>query len=152
MSGLLALPPQWVQLLDDEQGLAVVELDEAVVAGAPWPGFGVQLAVSVTVHRPDLTGQPFADEHDALGAVQWALERALDGHGRLVASITMDGVRELVAYVDSAAHVEAWQHDPPDGLASHDVQVQLLDDPEWHGLLEIAGELGDAAPLRPLPP
>lgn len=149
MTDLLSTPSAWVQLLDDTEGLIVLELDEAVVAGAPWPGYGVQLAVSVTVQEPDLTGQPFDDEHVALGALQWALEQALEGHGRLVATITMDGVRELVAYVDATAVVEAWRAAPPEGFGSHDMQVQLLDDPGWRGLREIAGELGDEPPLRP---
>ena len=146
---LLAVPSAWVQLLDDTDGLTVLELDEAVVDAAPWAGFGVQLAVSVTVQEPDLAGQPYDQEHVALGALQWALEQALEGHGRLVASITLDGVRELVAYVDSIALVQAWRTQPPEGFASHDVQVQLLEDPQWRGLREIAGQLGEDPVLRP---
>ena len=143
-------PPRWAQVVDDEDGLTVLELDEALVDGAPWPGLGTQLGVSVALHDPDPDGQPYDDEHDALLELQAALAGALGNRGRLVASNTMDGVRELVAYVAAPAVVERWQSDPPDGLGSHALEVTLLEDPQWRGLREIAGLLDeDEGPLRP---
>ena len=151
MTDLLAVPADWVQLLDEEgDGLTVVELDDAVVDGAPWAGYPVQLAVTVTVDDPDPQGQPYDEEHAALLAWQEALERALSGVGRLVATITMGGVREHVAYVASSAVVEAWETAPPAGLGSHEALVQLMPDPTWLGLREIAGVLEEGEePLRP---
>ena len=151
MTDLVHVEPAWVQLVDDEDGqLTVLELDEAVVAGAPWPGYPTQLGVSATLHDPDPQGQPYDDEHAALLVLRSALEQALGQEGRLVAVITLDGVREHVAYVRSPAMVERWQTDPPAGLGSHELAVTLLEDPEWVGLREIAGLLReDEPPLRP---
>ena len=47
------------QLVDDLEGLVVVELDEAVAEGAPWPELGIQLVVTVTLQDPDPDGQPY---------------------------------------------------------------------------------------------
>ena len=142
-------PPAWVQVVDHTGGLTVLELDEALVDGAPWAGLGTQLGISVTLHLPDPTGQPYDDEHAVPLALQASVVAALGADGRLVATITMDGVRELVAYVRSPGVVQAWQSHPPDGLGSHDVEVTLLEDPTWLGLREMAGLLGDELPLRP---
>ncbi len=143
-------PPRWAQVVDDTDALTVLELDEALVDGAPWSGLGTQLGVSVVLHDPDPTGQPYDDEHATLLALQAAVAAALGDDGRIVATITMDGVRELVAYVRSPALVEAWRTTPPDGLATHEVEVTLLEDPAWRGLREIAGLLDDSEPpLRP---
>ncbi len=146
--GLTDAPPRWVQLIDDEDGLVVVELDEVVAEGAPWDGFGVQLVVTVTIEDPDHEGQPYDEEHEVLGRWRTALQAALGDDGRVVATITADGAREHVAYVRSPAVVQAWRDAPPPGLGSHDAQVALVPDPTWLGLREIAGLLGeDEEPL-----
>ena len=152
MDDLLTVAPEWVQLLDDEdlERLTVLELDAAVADDAPWDGYPVQLAVSVDLVDPDPQGQPYDDEHAALALFRLALEQAIGGDGRLVATITMDGVREHLAYVRSAATVQRWREHPPEGFAGHDVEVQLLEDPGWLGLREVAGSLRqDEQPLRP---
>ena len=146
---LRRVPPQWVQLVDDEDGLAVVELDDAAADGAPWPGFEVQLAVALTLHDPDPTGQPYAGEHAELVAWQTALSAALGDDGRVVATITMAGVRELVAYLTSSDVVRTWDDAPPDGLGGRAAEVELVPDPRWRGLREIAGLLDGDPPLPP---
>ena len=151
MTGLLDLPPRWEQLVDDLEGLVVVELDEAVTEGAPWPELGVQLVVTVTLQDPDPDGQPYDEEHAALGRWREALVRALGSNGRLVATLTADGVREHVAYVRDVALVEAWADAPPPGLGSHEAQVALVPDPTWLGLREIAGRLEDGEEPLVLP-
>ena len=143
MSDLLRAAARWEQLVDDEEGLVVVELDEAVAEGAPWDGFGVQLVVTVTVQDPDEQGQPYDEEHAQLARWRAALEAALAGRGRLVAVITADGQREHVAYVTDPQVVERWRDAPPPGLGSHDAHVALVPDPTWLGLREIAGLLED---------
>lgn len=142
MRELREVAPRWEQLVDDEEGMVVVELDEAVAEGAPWPELAVQLVVTVTIEDPDPTGQPYDEEHAALGRWRAALEAALGDDGRLVATLTADGVREHVAYVRDESVVTAWQTSPPPGLGSHDAQVVLVPDPTWLGLREIAGRLG----------
>ena len=149
-SDLFDVSPDWVQLVDDEESLTVVELDDAVVERAPWAGFPVQVAIALAVQDPDPTGQPYDEEHEQLRAYEEHLVVALGQQGRLVASITMDGVRELVGYLRAPAVVEAWEHDPPEGVGSHEAVVTLMDDPGWLGLREIAGLLGeDEESLRP---
>jgi hypothetical protein len=142
--------PAWAQLVDDEEGLTVLELDEAVVDGAPWEGWPVQLAVELTVADPDATGQPYDEEHAQLLAWESAFVAALGDEGRLVCTITAGGVRELVAYLRSTDVVASWEAAPPAGLGSHEAVVTVLPDPEWRGLREIAGVLGEEEePLRP---
>lgn len=142
MSRLSDLAPRWEQLVDDEDGLVVVELDEAAAQGAPWPELSTQLVVAVTISDPDPDGQPYDEEHAALDRWRQALVAALGDAGRLVATLTAGGVREHVAYVRDQAAVTAWQAAPPPGLGSHDAQVVLVPDPTWLGLREIAGLLG----------
>jgi hypothetical protein len=143
--------PKWVQLVDDEDGLVVVELDDAAAEGAPWPEYGVQLVVTVTLQDPDHEGQPYDEEHEVLGRWRTALVAALGEQGRLVATLTAEGVREHVAYLRSPEVVEAWRDAPPSGLGSHDAQVALVPDPIWLGLREIAGLLEDGEQPLVLP-
>lgn len=147
----MTVPPSWVQLVDDEDGLVVVELDDAAAQAAPLAEYGVQLVVTVTLQDPDPEGQPYDEEHAQLGRWRTALEGALGQDGRLVATITADGAREHVAYVRSAAVVQAWQDSPPSGLGSHEAQVALVPDPTWLGLREIAGLLEDGEDPLVLP-
>ena len=93
-------PPAWVQVVDDSDGLTVLELDEALLAGAPWPGLGTQLGISVTLHAPDPTGQPYDDEHAVLLDLQAGVALALGEDGRVAATITMDGVREIAGLLE----------------------------------------------------
>lgn len=151
MPDLLDVPARWAQLVDDSEGLVVVQLDDGVVDGAPWPGFGVQLVVTVTLDDPDPEGQPYDEEHAVLERWGGALTAALGEQGRLVATITCDGVREHVAYLRSPAVVEGWRTDPPAGLDSHEAQVAVVEDPTWLGLREIAGRLEDGEEPLVLP-
>ena len=141
----------WVQLVDDEDGLVVVELDEAAAQEAPWPELPVQLAVTVALQDPDADGQPYDVEHEQLSRWRAALEAALGEDGRLVATITADGVREHLAYVRSSAVVDGWREAPPPGLGSHEAQVAVVDDPTWLGLREVAGLLEDGEEPLVLP-
>jgi hypothetical protein len=145
------VPPVWIQLVDDQDGLVVVELDDAAARAAPLPEYGVQLVVTVTLQDPDHEGQPYDVEHAQLGRWRTALQRALGEDGRLVATLTAAGVREHVAYVRSPTVVEAWREAPPAGLGSHDAQVALVPDPTWLGLREIAGLLEDGEEPLVLP-
>lgn len=130
---------------------AVTLLDEAVALGAPFEDFPLQVGVGVTLQQPDEQGQPSAEEKAALRAFETGLVQALGHEGRIVATLTVDGVREYVAYVRSTDVLVPWRETPPPGTESHDWQVQVLQDPTWLGLREIAGLLQpgeqDADPL-----
>jgi hypothetical protein len=151
VSDLLTVPARWSQLVDDEDGLVVVEVDDAVAEQAPWHDFGVQLVVTVTLDDPDPDGQPYDEEHADLRRWQADLSRALGGAGRVVATLTAEGVREHVAYLRDRSLVEAWRAAPPPGLGSHGAQVVLVDDPAWKGLREIAGLLAEGEEPLVLP-
>ncbi len=55
--------------------------------------------------------------------------------------LTVDGHREYLAYVRSTDVLLPWQHATPAGMEGHDFAVQVLQDPTWLGLREIAGLL-----------
>ncbi|MCU1692897.1 MAG: hypothetical protein JWM64_1988 [Frankiales bacterium] len=158
--GLLSVTPRWVTLsgeyTEGDRGLrAITLLDEAVALGAPFDGFGLQVGVGVTLIDVDPTGQPTPDEKPRLKAFEAGLVQALGTEGRLVAALTVDGVREYVAYVRSTDVLLPWRDAPPAGMDVHDWQVQVLEDPSWLGLREIAGLLQPGeemlAPLPELP-
>jgi hypothetical protein len=160
-SDLLVVVPRWVTLqgeyTEDGRGLrAVTLLDEAVALGAPFEGFPLQVGIGVQLLEPDSAGQPSAQERPALKAFEAALVQALADQGRLVAALTVDGVREYVAYVRSTDVLLPWRQAPPAGMDVHDFQVQVLSDPSWLGLREIAGLLQpgeqELAPLQELAP
>lgn len=143
MTELPSLPPRWVTLRErTPEGLpAVTIIDEAVAASAPWSGWGLQVALGVQLELPDDQGQPGLTERPALRAFEQAYVDALGGHARLVATVTLDGIRELVAYTRDVGWLERWQDDLPEGLDSHDWEMHVLEDPTWTGLRELAGRL-----------
>ena len=152
---LLALPPRWVTLRGEPDGggpVAVTLLDEAVALAAPFPDFALQVGIGLVLQQPDDAGQVSPEEKPALKAFERALVHALGPAGRLVAVLTVDGVREYVAYVSDVEVLMPWREAPPEGMTSHDWQVQVLQDPSWLGLREIAGLLQPGEELLgPLP-
>ena len=149
-TALLSVPPRWVTLQGefvdgegpDARGMrAVTLLDEAVALGAPFEGFPLQVGIDVTLLQPDSTGQPSAEERPALKAFEAGLVQALGDQGRLVGVLTVDGHREYLAYVRSTDVLMPWQTSTPPGMDQHDFGVQVMQDPTWLGLREIAGLL-----------
>ena len=148
---LAAVPPRWVTLTATVDGLPSITLvDEAVALAAPFPSHPVQLGFGVHLHEPDRLGQPGPAESADLRRFEQALVDALAGTARVVSVLTLQGVREYVAYATDLELLESWQQEPPAGLDTHDVQVMVLPDPTWKGLREIAGLLEPGEqPLRP---
>ena len=149
-TALLSVPPRWVTLQGefvdgegpDARGMrAVTLLDEAVALGAPYEGFALQVGIDVTLLQPDSTGQPSAEERPALKAFEAGLVQALADQGRLVGVLTVDGHREYLAYVRSTDVLLPWRDAPPAGMDQHDWALQVMEDPTWLGLREIAGLL-----------
>ncbi|MCW2607751.1 MAG: hypothetical protein JWO60_2444 [Frankiales bacterium] len=158
---LLVVQPRWVTLegefTDPEAAeprplRAVTLLDEAVALGAPFEEFPLQVGLGVHLQEVDDTGQPTPAEKAVLREFQTAVVQALGDQGRVVAALTVDGVREYVAYLRSTDVLVPWQDAPPAGMDTRDWQVQVLEDPTWLGLREIAGLLqpGEET-LGPLP-
>ena len=158
---LLTLPPRWVTLRGEttHEGRtlrSVTLVDEAVALTAPHPGFALQVGIGVRLAEPDASGQPGPEEKAVLRRFEAGLVQALGPAGRLVASLTVDGVREYLAYVAGTDVLLPWREAAPAGMDSHDWQVQVLEDPRWLGLREIAGllEAGEelSAPLVEVQP
>lgn len=144
--GLFEVAPRWVTLRgeytdEDRTVRAVTLIDEAVALGAPFDGFVLQVGVGVPLGETDGTGQPTADERAALRTFEQGLVQALGRSGRLVATLTVDGLREYVAYLRDTTPLLAWREDVPAGMDGRDWQVQVMEDPAWLGLRELAGLL-----------
>ncbi len=133
-TGLLAVPPDWVTLrtATEEGQPIVVLLDRAVATTAPYEEFTTQVGVAVT-YAQTADGLPAAEQLPQLKAVEQAVVDAAAGEGRLVAVMTLDGVREWVLYARSTA----WS------LPFVDAGISVVagDDPTWHGLRELSGDV-----------
>ena len=150
---LLDLAPRWSTVTGrSPDGLpSVIVLDDAAVERAPWSGYPVQIGLGIRLEEPGPDGQPGLAERPALQQLQEAYAEALAEHGRVVASVTLEGIYELIAYSRDTAWVEEWQVEGPPGMAGgHQWEMYLMDDPRWTGLRELAGllEPGETA-VRP---
>lgn len=150
---LLELTPRWTTVSGQSpDGLpSVIVLDEAAVEQAPWADYPVQIGLGIRLEQAGPDGQPGPDERPALQELQEAYAEALAEHGRVVASVTLEGIYELIAYSRDAHWVEQWQGGGPPGMAGgHQWEMYLMDDPRWTGLRELAGllEPGETA-VRP---
>lgn len=129
---LLDLPADWVTLRAvGDGGLPLVVLvDRAVAVSAPHDGFGTQVAVAVQYGQtPD--GQPAPEQHEGLRTLEQALVDAGAGQARLVAVMTLEGVREWVLYARDAAWASPF--------AEAGLSVVVSEDPGWTGLAELTG-------------
>ena len=132
MTDLLAIPAQWVTLrTETEEGLPVVVLvDQAVAIAAPHDGYPVQVAVGVPFTAgPD--GQPQDEDVPRLREMEQHLVNAGIGQARLVAVMTLEGVREWTFY----ARGTDWTLP----LKTVGLSVLESDDPAYQGLRELSG-------------
>jgi len=132
---LLTIDPDWVTLRAvTEDGLPIVVLvDRAVVASAPHEQFPCQVAVAVPF-QPDADGLPVDSESPGLREREQHLVDAAAGEGRLVAVMTLEGVREWIFYSRSAQWAQPF--------ADAGISVVVADDPDYQGLRELAGATG----------
>jgi len=108
----------------------VVLVDRAVATTAPYREFTTQVAVAVQLgETPD--GLPVQDDLADLKALEQAVVDAAAGEGRLVAVMTLEGVREWMLY----ARTTAWSA----CFSGAGLSVVLTEDPTWHGLKELSG-------------
>ena len=131
-TGLLAVPPDWVTLrtVTEDGHPIVVLVDRAVATTAPYREFTTQVAVAVQLgETPD--GLPVQDDLADLKALEQAVVDAAAGEGRLVAVMTLEGVREWMLY----ARTTAWSA----CFSGAGLSVVLTEDPTWHGLKELSG-------------
>ena len=132
MTDLLAVPAQWVTLRTaTEEGLPVVVLvDQAVVTTCPYGDHTVQVAVGVPYQAGD-DGLPATEELPRLKEMEQHLVNAAVGQGRLVAVMTLEGVREWTFYARGTGWTEP--------LKAVGLSVLETEDPSYQGLRELAG-------------
>ena len=132
MTDLLAVPAQWVTLrTETEDGLPVVVLvDQAVATSAPYGDHAVQVAVGVPFTAGD-DGLPVAEDLPRLKEMEQHLVDAGAGQARLVAVMTLEGVREWTFY----ARDTTWTAP----LKAVGLSVLETEDPSYQGLRELAG-------------
>ncbi len=132
MPSLLDVIADWVTLRaeTDEGKPIVVLLDRAIATTAPYEEFTQQIAVAVPL-SPTPDGQPAEQDHDRLRELEQHLVDAAAGEARLVAVMTLEGLREWMLYARSTAWARPF--------LEAGVSVQAGDDPGYVGLLELAG-------------
>lgn len=132
MTELLEVPADWVTLrtaTEDAQPVVVL-VDRAVATTAPYPQWPVQVGIAVTYGQtPD--GQPAEEHREQLRALEQAVVDAAAGQARLVAVMTLEGVREWMLY----ARTSDWSQD----FAEAGLSVMVAEDPAWTGLKELSG-------------
>ncbi len=132
-ASLQDLDPEWVTLrAQTDAGLPIVILvDRAAAVGAPWPEAPLQVGVAVPLAVTS-DGLPDPSEHATLRAFEQRLVDAAVGEARLVAVMTLEGIREWILY----ARTSDWSTP----FAEQGVSVVVTDDPAWNGLRELTGE------------
>jgi len=132
MTGLLDVAPDWVTVraLTDEGLPVVVLVDRAIATAAPFGEFTLQVAVAVQL-APTADGLAGESDKPQLKDLEQRLVDAAAGEARLVAVMTLEGVREWVLY----ARETSWTAPFSDA----GVSVIISDDPAYAGLLELSG-------------
>ncbi len=133
MSALHDVDADWVTLrAQAESGLPIVVLvDRAVAVAAPWEQAPLQVGVAVPLSPTD-DGLADPKELATLRGFEQQLVDAAAGEGRLVAVMTLEGIREWVFYTRTA--------DWSAPFAAAGVSVVVTEDPTWTGLRELTGE------------
>ena len=132
MTDLLDVPAQWVTLrTETEDGMPVVVLvDQAVATTAPYADHPVQVAVGVPYSAGE-DGLPVPDDLPRLKEMEQHLVDAAAGRARLVAVMTLEGVREWTFYARDTGWVGP--------LKEVGLSVLETDDPSYQGLRELSG-------------
>lgn len=130
--GLLDLAPDWVTLRDStEEGLPVVVLlDRAIATTAPHPDCPLQVAVAVQL-SPTADGLPAEADKPNLRDLEQRLVDAAGEQARLVAVMTLEGVREWILYGSSG--------DWTTPFVAAGISCIVTEDPSYLGLLELSG-------------
>ena len=134
-TGLLAVPPQWVTLRTetDEGKPIVVLVDRAIATTAPYEVFTLQVGVAVPL-GDTADGLPAEADKPGLKELEQHLVDAAAGEARLVAVMTLEGVREWMLY----ARTTAWAQP----FLEAGISVQVGEDPTYQGLRELSGGVG----------
>jgi len=135
MTGLMEVAADWVTLrADTPEGNPVeVLVDRGVVQQVPYDVFTLQVAIAVPLGETR-DGLPAETDVENLRTLEQGMVDMASGEGRLVARMTLEGVREWVFY----ARTTEWCRP----FADAGLSVKWAEDPEFMGLLELAGAAG----------
>jgi hypothetical protein len=131
-TGLLAVEPDWVTIrAETAEGRPIVAvLDRAVASTAPYDVFTLQVAVAVPLGETT-DGLPADSDKANLRELEQQLVNAAAGEARLVAVLTLEGVREWMLY----ARTTAWATP----FLEAGISVVVGEDPTYQGLRELSG-------------
>jgi hypothetical protein len=132
MTNLLDVPPDWVTLRADtpEGNPVVVLVDRAIVTTVPYEVFTLQVAIAVPLGETR-DGLPAESDKENLRTLEQGMVDMAAGEARLVAVMTLEGIREWMFY----ARTTEWCRPFVDAGLS----VKYAEDPTFSGLLELAG-------------
>jgi hypothetical protein len=133
MKRLLDVPPDWVTLRAEtpEGNPVVVLVDRAIATTVPYDVFTLQVAIAVPLGQTR-DGLPAESDKENLRTLEQGMVDAADGEARLVAVMTLEGIREWMFY----ARTTEWCRPFIDAGLS----VKFEQDPTFSGLLELAGQ------------
>ena len=132
MTNLLEVPPEWVTLrAKTPEGQPVVVLvDRAIATTVPYEVFTLQVAIAVQLGETG-DGLPAETDKANLRTLEQGMVDLAAGEARLVAVMTLEGVREWVFY----ARTTEWCKP----FVEAGLSVRYVEDPTFSGLLELAG-------------
>ncbi|MDX6267990.1 MAG: hypothetical protein QOD70_2730 [Frankiales bacterium] len=132
MTNLLEVPPEWVTLraMTPEGQPVVVLVDRAIATTVPYEVFTLQVAIAVQLGETR-DGLPAETDKANLRTLEQGMVDLAAGEARLVAVMTLEGVREWVFY----ARTTEWCKP----FFEAGLSVRYAEDPTFSGLLELAG-------------
>jgi hypothetical protein len=132
MTSLLDVPPDWVSLRAEtpEGSPVVVLVDRAIATTAPYEVFTLQVAIAVPLGETR-DGLPAESDKEGLRTLEQGMVDLAAREARLVAVMTLEGIREWVFYARTTQWCQPFKEA---GLS-----VRYLEDPSYSGLLELAG-------------
>ncbi|MCW2708705.1 MAG: hypothetical protein JWM22_2547 [Frankiales bacterium] len=132
MTNLLEVPPEWVTLraMTPEGQPVVVLVDRAIATTVPYEVFTLQVAIAVQLGETR-DGLPAETDKANLRTLEQGMVDLAAGEARLVAVMTLEGVREWVFY----ARTTEWCKP----FVEAGLSVRYAEDPTFSGLLELAG-------------
>lgn len=135
MTGLLEVAADWVTLrAETPEGNPVeVLVDRGVVTQVPFEVFTLQLAIAVPLGETR-DGLPAESDQENLRTLEQGMVDMASGEARLVARMTLEGVREWMFY----ARTTEWATP----FVQAGLSVKYAEDPQFLGLLELAGAQG----------
>ena len=129
---LLEVPPDWVTIRAEtpEGNPIAVLVDRAIATTVPYDVFTLQVAIAVPLGETS-DGLPAESDKENLRTLEQGMVDTAEGEARLVAVMTLEGIREWMFY----ARTTEWCRP----FVEAGLSVKYAEDPTFSGLLELAG-------------